>query len=359
MRLQRSMEFEMSTNVKYDTGFDFPSYIEEKRKLIEERLDQYLTPDEEDGILWDSMRYSVLSGGKRLRAVLCLSAAQLVEMSLTDRTLEIEDSVELALPCACAIEMVHAMSLIHDDLPALDNDEIRRGKPTNHKVFGDAIALLAGDALLMLANQILIEETPRSVDSDTLLSVVAELAKATGPDGMVGGQVADMLFTGCASAIPAFNDEEMLQRAGLNRDEIRSRNVASGELSEAAMESIHRGKTGCLIRFAVWSGAKLVGANTDQLSKLSDYGEILGLAFQIADDLLDVTGDAKTLGKTPGKDEAAQKATWVRLFGVEGAQHRLRKLEARGLTLLAESGLAESGRAPLKALLQYAIHRSH
>lgn len=348
----------MSTNIQFDATFDFTAYAAEKRALIEERLDRYLTPDD-SGILWDAMRYSVLSGGKRLRAILCLSAAEAAERISGQKSLDLADAVEVALPCACAIEMVHAMSLIHDDLPALDNDDLRRGKPTNHKVFGEAIGLLAGDALLMLANQILIEETPRSVDSDTLLSVVAELAKATGPDGMVGGQVMDILTTDQGSSIPAFSDYEILQRAGLNPDEIKSRNRPNDVLDEDTMERIHRGKTGALIRFAVWSGAKLVGADPEQLIKLCQYGEILGLAFQIADDLLDVTGDAKTLGKTPGKDAALKKATWVRLFGQDMARQRLSDLEKRGIALLAESGLEDAGKAPLKALLHYAIHRTH
>lgn len=380
-------------------SFDFDAYINARRSLIEERLDRYLTSDK-GGVLWDSMRYSVLSGGKRLRAVLCLAVAEAMAQSHnnalanyqssaplsnqlgaeSDRQLEIADIIEIALPCACAIEMVHAMSLIHDDLPCLDNDDLRRGKPTNHKVFGEAVALLAGDALLMLANQILIEETPRSVDSDTLLSVVSELSKATGPEGMVGGQVADMMHTGVcgrdgigggvpsAAANTAIagdavrtgtgDSKDMLQR-GVIATEFQENPDGQPVLTANVMEEIHRAKTGALIRFSVWSGARLVGASLDKLDHLALYGEILGLAFQIADDLLDVTGDAATLGKTPGKDEAADKATFVRLFGVEGARERLKQLEETGLRLLDDCTEDKRGIPALKALLQYAIHRSN
>src|SRR5262249_49931511 len=155
------------------------------------------------------------------------------------------------------------------DLPALDNDDFRRGKPTNHKVFGEAMALLAGDALLMLASEILIAATPKEIDPAVVLSVVLELARATGANGMVGGQVVDLKFTGPKSS-------ELY-------------------IDESTLESIHRGKTGALIRFSCWSGARLAGANAKQLENVNRFGEILGLAFQITDDLLDVTGDIETL----------------------------------------------------------------
>jgi geranylgeranyl pyrophosphate synthase len=258
--------------------------------------------------------------------------------------------------------MVHAMSLIHDDLPALDNDDLRRGKPTNHKVFGEAVALLAGDALLMLANQILIDETPRSVDSDTLLSVVSELARATGPEGMVGGQVADMIYTGVPGRDGACGGKKMLQRDDLATEFQEGSEDAAGDqpvLTASVMEEIHMAKTGALIRFSVWSGARLMGAPLDKLDNLALYGEVLGLAFQIADDLLDVTGDSATLGKTPGKDEATDKATFVRLFGIDGARARLKDLEATGLNMVEQCAANSSGIPALKALLQYAIHRSN
>jgi geranylgeranyl diphosphate synthase type II len=302
-----------------ESTFDFKTYTASRRALVEERL-QNILDEHEPKVLWDSMRYSVLSGGKRLRALVCLAAAEAVSKS--------KDALELAMACACAIELIHAMSLIHDDLPALDNDDFRRGKPTNHKVFGEAMALLAGDALLMLATEVLINRTPSTVDRSTLLAVVLELTRAAGASGMVGGQVADMQFTG-----------------------------SSDQFTSEILESIHRRKTGAIIRFSLWSGAKLAGADDKQLNDLTRFGEILGLAFQITDDLLDVTGDISTLGKTPGKDEAAQKATWVRVFGVEGSKARLLELEDEGRAVIKESNIQPDSMKVLSALLEYAIHR--
>lgn len=313
------------------SDFDFESYLLARRKLVEDRLAIYLV-DREPVRLWQSMRYSVLSGGKRLRAMLTLAAAEAIAASKAQADngqSKVLDPIETVLPCACAIEMVHAMSLVHDDLPCLDNDDLRRGKPTNHKVYGEALALLAGDGLLMLANEILIEHTSKAVNPSDLLTVAQHLCQATGPSGMVGGQVKDMEFTG--------SDDT--------------------KFDIATVESIHAGKTGALIRFSLWSGGKLMGANENQLASLYRLGEILGLAFQITDDLLDVTGDAKTLGKTPGKDEASKKATWVRAIGVDGARQKLNEMESEGVTLIEESALDIEGAPVLKALLKYAIHR--
>ncbi len=313
------------------SDFDFESYLLARRKLVEDRLAIYLV-DREPVRLWQSMRYSVLSGGKRLRAMLTLAAAEAIAASKAQANngqSKVLDPIETVLPCACAIEMVHAMSLVHDDLPCLDNDDLRRGKPTNHKVYGEALALLAGDGLLMLANEILIEHTSKAVNPSDLLTVAQHLCQATGPSGMVGGQVKDMEFTG--------SDDT--------------------KFDIATVESIHAGKTGALIRFSLWSGGKLMGANENQLASLYRLGEILGLAFQITDDLLDVTGDAKTLGKTPGKDEASKKATWVRAIGVDGARQKLNEMESEGVTLIEESALDIKGAPVLKALLKYAIHR--
>jgi geranylgeranyl diphosphate synthase type II len=235
------------------------------------------------------------------------------------------------------------MSLIHDDLPALDNDDLRRGQPTNHKVFGEAMALLAGDALLMLALEVLLEKTPTFVPSQLTMAAAIELTRAAGAEGMVGGQVEDLLCTGvCANqnkALPTY----------ANGDQV----------DEATLASIHKRKTGALIRFSAWSGAKLTGANDAQLKAMAEFGDLLGLAFQIADDLLDVTGDAQTLGKTPGKDEASKKATWVRVFGQEESQARLKSLEQSGLALLHDSDLREEGIPALAAILNFAIHRKN
>lgn len=302
----------------------FQEYLRGRQELIEKRLSSYLGADDPPR-LWEAMRYSVLAGGKRLRALLCLASAEAVGGA---------QALDLALPCACAIEMVHAFSLIHDDLPAMDNDDFRRGRPTNHKVFGEDMAILAGDALLALAFEILVNQTPQAVPPATLLEAAGALAAATGSTGMVGGQVADMTLT------------------GLTGD-------ASKSIDLETLETMHRRKTGALLRFSTWSGAKLAGASTEQLAALSQFGDILGLAFQIADDLLDVTGDRKTLGKTPGKDEASGKVTWVRVFGVEESRRRLSELEDEGKQALLATGIDRSSLNALESLLDYAVHRSN
>ena len=311
-------------------NFDLASYCAEKRSLVENKLDEYLisqTPTK----LWESMRYSVLSGGKRLRALLCLASAEAIIGSNNN-------SLEPFLPCCCALEMVHAMSLIHDDLPAMDNDDYRRGQLTNHKVYGEAVALLAGDALLMLAIEILIKHTPKYIDREILLQVITELCQASGAPGMVGGQVLDLAFTGNLNQLP-FNDHD---------------NFSS---QAEVVEAIHKYKTGALIKFAVWSGAQLAGANDSQLNTLAQFAECLGLAFQITDDLLDETGDLATLGKTPGKDQAANKTTWVTIFGNKKAKEKLQMLEEEGLAILDNSSINSAQTIPLKELLKYAIHR--
>ncbi|MBX9685917.1 MAG: polyprenyl synthetase family protein [Candidatus Obscuribacterales bacterium] len=311
-------------------AFDFETYHAHRRRLVEERLLKLLEIAEPSR-LYESMRYSVLSGGKRIRALLCLAAAE----AFAGSSDSIADAQARALSCACAIEMIHAMSLIHDDLPCMDDDDFRRGSPSNHKVFGEALALLAGDALLVYANEILLKETPLSVDRQNLILVATKLSAASGAAGMVGGQVWDMEMTGMKE-IPVAENE----RAAL-------------------LNKIHKNKTGALISFSVWSGACLMGASAEALELMAEFGHLLGLSFQIADDLLDVTGDIKTLGKTPGKDLAAGKLTWVSLYGLDTARRKLDELEEKGKSLLTKTGLSESSLQPLRALLAYAIHRSH
>lgn len=324
-------------------SFDSKKYFEDRRVLVEKKLEEYLPLDEPE-LLWESMRYSVLGGGKRLRALLCIAAFETVK-NIYIKDIE-EDDLEISkvMPCACALEMVHAMSLVHDDLPCLDNDDFRRGKPTNHKVYGEATALLAGDALLMRAVEVLIGKTPRSSDASGLLEVAEALTRATGADGMVGGQIYDLIHTQESGSGEGDTKLGELQR---NRTEI----------NESVVEKIHSGKTCALIRFSLWSGARLAGASAAQLVAIEKFGDILGLAFQITDDLLDVTGDQQTLGKTPGKDEAADKATWIRLFGIDGARAKLSELEVEGKRLLNENGLNKDDFNALESLLKLAIHR--
>jgi geranylgeranyl diphosphate synthase, type II len=298
----------------------------------------------------------VLSGGKRLRALLCIAAAECCSSESGS-----EAALQAVLPCACAIELIHAMSLIHDDLPALDNDDLRRGKPTNHKVFGEAIALLAGDALLMLAMGIILEETPRSVSREKVIDVSLELSRAAGASGMVGGQVDDLRYTGQieVSEVGGRLERSELQDQLQDQSSDDEKRADDNHIDESVLASIHKRKTGALIRFAAWSGAHLAGGSESQISTISEFAEILGLAFQIADDVLDITGDAHTLGKTPGKDEASKKATWVRLFGKDESVSRLKSLEQRGLELLQKGDINQSSAEALGALLSYAVHRKH
>ena len=322
------------------SNFDFNDYARIRRTIIEEKLASYMRL-QEPKLLWESMAYSVLSGGKRLRALLCIAAAESCGSESGS-----DAALQAVLPCACAIELIHAMSLIHDDLPALDNDDLRRGKPTNHKVFGEAVALLAGDALLMQAIGIILEETPLSTDREKVIAVSLELSRATGASGMVGGQVDDLRYTG----------QIEVSELGLSAHE---KKADDNHIDESVLASIHKRKTGALIRFAAWSGAYLAGGSESQISTISEFAEILGLAFQIADDVLDITGDAHTLGKTPGKDEASKKATWVRLFGKDESVSRLKSLEQRGLELLQKGNINQSSAEALGALLSYAVHRKH
>lgn len=310
------------------TEFNFEEFLGSRREIIELALkDAFVSGNPEK--LFQSMAYSTLNGGKRIRALLVMACAEVLADKLK---LEQGKVQKLVLPLCCAIEMVHAMSLIHDDLPCLDNDDLRRGRPTNHKIYGEAMALLAGDGLLAFSNQILLEKSNlQEIGAENLLAVSRELSRAIGPTGMVGGQVLDMEFTGCASS----------------------------ELSITTVEEIHKGKTGALIRFSLWSPGKLLGADEKTLDALSRLGEILGLAFQITDDLLDVTADAQTLGKTPGKDDVAGKATFVRAIGMSEARSKLEELESEGLAILRNANLDIPSNPVLSSLLKYAIHRAN
>ena len=249
-------------------------YLAVQQHLVDAELDR-LTPPETTppATIHRAMRYSLFAGGKRIRPVLCLEAARTVA-----------GEVEGAVTAACPLELIHTYSLIHDDLPALDNDDYRRGKLTNHKVFGDAMAILAGDALLTLAFQVLAE---LPAPADRKVRLMAELATASGTvGGMIGGQVADL--------------------------------EGEGKPPDAALlESIHRAKTGALLRASLRMGAIYAGASEAQYAALSGYGEHIGLAFQIVDDILDVEESSEALGKTAGKDAAQHKITFPAVYGLE------------------------------------------
>ena len=247
-----------------------------KRALLESELERELNLENAlDKTLAESMRYSLMAGGKRLRPVLLMEAAEAVGGRGEDY-----------IHAACALEMIHTYSLIHDDLPAMDNDDYRRGKLTNHKVYGAGIATLAGDALLTLAFEVILRQ---KADSETLCRVICEISQAAGPDGMVGGQAIDMESEG----------------KSITMDELRK---------------MHMGKTGALFRAAIRSGAILAGAGETELNALTRYAEAFGLAFQITDDILDVIGDENEIGKPVGSDERNHKSTYVTLTSLEKAK---------------------------------------
>ena len=260
--------------------FDYNKAVLTNKELINSRLDKYLEVRYPQ-LIWESMRYSVLADGKRIRPLLLLESARICG-----------GDTENVIPTACALEMLHAQSLIHDDLPCMDNDDYRRGKLTNHKVYGEAIAVLAGDALLSFAPKIIIKHTPEKIDKKILIQVLEEFLTAAGAMGIVGGQVVD----------------------------IESENK---EIDFATFNYILAHKTGELFKFAMRAGALLSGASEELLSVLSFYGKTIGYAFQIADDILDVTGTLETIGKTPGKDENSKKNTHVSLYGLEESKKEL------------------------------------
>ena len=290
--------------------FDFAAYLKLSRDRVEIALDSSMWPGRPES-LRDAMRYSLLAGGKRLRPILCLAACELVG-----------GSSELAMPTAVALEMIHTMSLIHDDLPAMDNDDLRRGRPTNHKVYGDAMAILAGDAMLSRAFEMVAVRSP-NVPADRLLRVVGELALVSGAPGLVGGQVVDLESEGKAVDLET-------------------------------LEYIHLHKTAALLRACVVTGALIGGASDDQLQAMRTYANGIGLAFQIIDDILDVTASSEVLGKTAGKDLLADKTTYPKLLGLEASREK-------ALQLVRESKAAldpwRNKAAPLLALADYVASR--
>ena len=292
---------------------DLKDYLKQRCQLVDRALERFLPEAGElPASLHGSMRYSVFAGGKRVRPVLMLAACEAVGGELNR-----------ALPAACAMEMIHTYSLIHDDLPAMDDDDFRRGNPTNHKVYGEATAILAGDALLSQAF-ILLSGDPGGPDPATRLKVIHEIAHASGSRGMVGGQVVDMESEG------------------------------DGEVDLATLSYIHTHKTGALIRASVRAGALLGGAGEEGLAALTRYGDAIGLAFQIADDILDVEGTTEELGKDAGSDQARGKATYPALVGLEASKARAQELVEMALDALATF---DERAEPLRAIASYIVKR--
>lgn len=294
------------------SNFNLGSYLKERQQEVEIALDQSIAVIYPEKI-YESMRYSLMAGGKRLRPILCLATCELLG-----------GNAKMAMPIACALEMIHTMSLIHDDLPAMDNDDLRRGKPTNHKVYGEDIAILAGDALLAYAFEMV--TTTQDVPASRLLQVVAKLAQAVGAAGLVGGQVVDL-------------DSE-----------------GKPDITEKTLNFIHTHKTGALLEASVLSGAILAGAETADLAKLASYSQNIGLAFQIVDDILDITATQEQLGKTAGKDLQAQKATYPSLWGLEESRRKADELVVAAQEELSTWG--EKGEA-LRAIADYITMRTH
>jgi len=294
---------------------DLKKYLKERCTLVDEALDRYLPPADELPLsLHKSMRYSVFAGGKRVRPILLLAACDAVGGDIGN-----------AMPAACAMEMIHTYSLIHDDLPAMDDDDFRRGNPTNHKVFGDAIAILAGDALLTEAFILLSNpEYMGNADAARLLPVVHEIGRCAGSRGMVGGQVVDMESEGKA------------------------------DIDLATVQYIHTHKTGALIKASVKAGAILGGADGARLNAVTRYGEAIGLAFQIADDILDIEGTTEEIGKDAGSDIARGKATYPAVMGIVEAKRRAAELVEMALDALS---VFDEKADPLREIARYVVNR--
>lgn len=288
------------------------TYLKEKCALIESALDSLL-PKEDNypEVIYKAMRYSVIGGGKRLRPVLALASCEAVG-----------GDPSAALTAGCALEFIHAYSLIHDDLPAMDNDDLRRGKPTNHKVFGEATAILAGDALLTYAFQTL---TQMKGAPEIVLEVSNIIARAAGTEGMVAGQVADIISEG--------------ERVGPD-----------------VMEFIHRHKTGALIKVACTAGGLLGGGTREEVESLGLYGEKIGLAFQITDDILDMVGSEEKLGKPIGSDTEQNKSTYPVLFGLQRASQLAHQAVEEALSALEPLGPRAN---PLREIARFILEREY
>ncbi|MBI4792773.1 MAG: polyprenyl synthetase family protein [Deltaproteobacteria bacterium] len=293
---------------------DLKAYLARKREQVEAALATFML--QPDGLLAghiESMRYSLFAGGKRIRPVLCLAVSEALHVDPTPY-----------LPLACSLECIHTYSLIHDDLPAMDNDDLRRGKPTNHKVFGEAAAILAGDSLLTFAFELLAAPGPvGSLSSAERLRIIALIARAIGPLGMVGGQSLDIESEG-------------------------------KPISFETLQYLHSCKTGALITAAVQTGAVIGRADETRFAALTTYGRQIGLAFQIVDDLLNVEGTAEQLGKAVGSDARHDKATYPSFFGVEKTREMAKAAVAGAVEALADF---DDQAEPLRELARYIYYR--
>lgn len=287
-------------------------YLTEKKQWVDDKLPTYIETIEAPIIVKESMIYSLKAGGKRLRPILLFATLN-----------AFEKGEEQGLDVACALEMIHTYSLIHDDLPSMDDDDLRRGKPTNHKVYGEAIAILAGDGLLTHSFEV-IANSPQITDA-LKVKVISMLAHAAGPQGMVGGQVADLL--------------------GENKD-----------LTVEELEYIHEHKTGKLLRFAVVAGAVLAGASNEQQKCLDQFAKHLGLAFQIKDDILDIEGNEEQIGKPVGSDEGKAKSTYPKLLSIAGAKEKCNVHLKQAKEWLEKANIRKN---LLLEIADYIVNRDH
>ncbi|NP_001312106.1 geranylgeranyl pyrophosphate synthase, chloroplastic-like [Nicotiana tabacum] len=294
--------------------FNFKTYVAEKAISVNKALDEAVIV-KDPPVIHEAMRYSLLAGGKRVRPMLCLAACELVGGDQSN-----------AMPAACAVEMIHTMSLIHDDLPCMDNDDLRRGKPTNHKVYGEDVAVLAGDSLLAFAFEYIATATA-GVSPSRILAAIGELAKSIGTEGLVAGQVADIACTGNPNV-------------GLD-----------------TLEFIHIHKTAALLEASVVLGAILGGGTDEEVEKLRIFARCIGLLFQVVDDILDVTKSSEVLGKTAGKDLAVDKTTYPKLLGLEKAKEFAAELNRDAKQQLVEFDPHKA--APLIALADYIAYREN
>ncbi|MCL1474852.1 geranylgeranyl diphosphate synthase CrtE [Argonema antarcticum] len=292
--------------------FNLSAYLAQRQVLVEAALERAV-PITYPETIYESMRYSLMAGGKRLRPILCLATCELAGGTL-----------EMAMPTACALEMIHTMSLIHDDLPAMDNDDYRRGKLTNHKVYGEDIAILAGDGLLAYAFEVVAQT--QNVPPERLLQVVARLGRAVSAAGLVGGQVVDLESEG------------------------------KPDITLETLNFIHTHKTGSLLEACVVCGGIIAGVSATDLQRLSRYAENIGLAFQIVDDILDITRPSEELGKTAGKDLQAKKATYPSLWGLEESKQKAQQLVDAAKAQMAPFG--EKAR-PLQAIADFITTRTN
>ncbi|OVA01705.1 Polyprenyl synthetase [Macleaya cordata] len=294
--------------------FQFEDYMDTKAKIVNQALDDSV-PLRHPLKIHEAMRYSLLAGGKRVRPILSIASCELVG-----------GDEELVLPIACAVEMIHTMSLIHDDLPCMDNDDLRRGKPTNHKVFGEDTAVLAGDALLSLAFEHVATRSIQVVSSDRVVRAIAELGAAVGSEGLVAGQIVDIESEG-------------------------------RELNLSELEYIHLHKTAKLLEASVVCGVIMGGGNEMEVERLRRYARCVGLLFQVIDDILDVTKSSEELGKTAGKDLKSDKATYPKLMGLEKAKEFADALVVKAKEELSYFNGTKA--APLYHLANYIAYRQN